>query len=626
MKHRRQTALRVSGALLVAVGVFAAFSALLVLSALGNLAAGRSALERSVAALEDMRAEDAEAQMAEAVESLCTAARRVRGPAGGMWARWPGVGTDVAGVRSLAIGSCEAATGAHGVLAVLAGLPGGIAGLGPVEGELPIEAYAALAGPLEDAADALDRAHAQISRGPSQGLHNRVAQARTAFLERVGPARGGARTAATLARVMPEFLGASGVKRYLVAAQNPAELRGTGGFAGAYSIMETDGGRLSFRTFVSIHELTSVGTEEIDPPSADFAERYDAVGGAGFWHNINFSPDFPSVATAMARLYEHTEGEAVDGVIAVSPQALAGLMAVAGPVQVPALGTVPATEIVEVMANEGYDLLEGDRERKQALGAVAVAVLNQAFAVDSSETVGLLRALGEAIARGHVLIHVQDRTTQDAIAMVGADGRLRDGEGDHVAVIVNNRGNHKGDYYTDRTLHYDIQLQADGSARTTLTVSLANHTPTEGITSHVIGPNVEGLDAGDNRSRLDVFAPPGAELIAYRRDGDDRGLDLSTELGRVVFTTTVEVASGEEAAVQLEWQVRDAWNQVGEGGRYRLTVQDQPTIRPTQATVRITPPPGMVPVAAAGGASFDERGFGWAGTVEPAHVLEIWFE
>jgi hypothetical protein len=34
----------------------------------------------------------------------------------------------------------------------------------------------------------------------------------------------------------------------------------------------------------------------------------------------------------------------------------------------------------------------------------------------------------------------------------------------------------------------------------------------------------------------------------------------------------------------------------------------------------------MVPVAAAGDATFDEHGFGWAGTVEPAHVLEIWFE
>src|SRR5262249_11139145 len=137
---------------------------------------------------------------------------------------------------------------------------------------------------------------------------------------------------------LPSFAGQGGERRYLVVAQNPAELRGTGGIWGAYAIMTFRNGRLTISDTSPIQTLADPPAAAVPAPSKDYARNYDQFGGAASWHNVNMTPDFPSAAQAALANYRVGEGARLDGVIAVDPYAFRSMLAVTGGVSIPGVG------------------------------------------------------------------------------------------------------------------------------------------------------------------------------------------------------------------------------------------------------------------------------------------------
>jgi hypothetical protein len=197
------------------------------------------------------------------------------------------------------------------------------------------------------------------------------------------------------------------------------------------------------------------------------------------------------------------------------------------------------------------------------------------------------------------------------LEVAGVAGRLLNPEGDFLAVIANNAATNKADYFTNRTVDYRVRLAPDGSARARATVTQDNRTPSGGLPKHVIGPNQDHLEAGDNRGLLSLYCTGGCELAAYRRNGDER-LDSDEELGHPVFTTLYTLPSGTSDRVQLDWTLPKRTTTAA--GQYRLTFQNQPTIRPTRLRVHIDVPPGMRVFSASEGLRAGATSVTWSGT------------
>lgn len=530
------------------------------------------------------------------------AERRLSGPAMIPLHGLPMVGSNLRAMAVMAAaGEAMAGAGEH-VADAIAGLPGGVGALAPRNGTVPIDALHELARPLGHAHGLVSEAERLAGTLPEGGLLGPVADARAELLPVVNGAATAVATASTLVEVMPAFLGAQEPKRYFLGAANPAELRGTGGLIGAYSILTVDRGRLDLGGFASIHDLEGRSVDEIAAPHADYAARYDRYGGAGFWQNINMTPDFPSAAAAIETLYADVTGEAVDGTIVVAPQMFAGLLALTGSTEVPGVGTVDAEGVVPLVANEAYGRLTDPEQRKQLLGAVAASALDRFLRGEATGSpLEVMEVLAEAAAGRHLLLHSVDERVQDAFEDVELGGALGGGEGDYLAAVVNNAAANKTDYYADRTVEYTIDLEAGGGGRALAAVELVNEAPTEGLPDYVIGPYVRGASAGDNRSLLSIYCAPGCEREAFRRSRGEGPLREETELGHPVFTTMVPLPSGAAERVELEWSLRDVWVAVGDGGRYRLTVQGQPTVRPTTFALDVRVPDGMVVTAASDG-------------------------
>jgi hypothetical protein len=584
----------------------------------GALSDGRDALVGGDPRAAHAAFEDADDAFARAADGLANLFTRFVGTL-------PILGRSPDAVAAIARGGGDVARAGVVLSEALRDVPGGLSALAPRAGTIPLRPLARLRRPLRRAADLAARADTTAAAAPRGWILPPIAGPFDTFRAEAGQLRRTLATAVALAERLPTFLGEDRTRRYFVGAQNPAELRGTGGLIGAYSILTVRDGRLELGPFRDVNALPSLGPSDVEPPNGDYARRYDRYGGAGFWKNINMTPDFPSAATAIERLYREVAGTRLDGTILTDPSALASLVAVTGPVRAPGLGRmISEDEIVPFLSNEAYSIYTDTSERKRLLGAMAGEVLGRYLVGASDDPQEAVKALVESAAAGHLLIHSSDPSVQGAFDLAGVSGRLLPPEDDHLVVIANNAGGNKLDYYVRRTVRYVIRLGTGGVGEARATLRFENRAPDSGEPAYVIGPFPGVSEAGEDVMITDVLCGR-CRLEAARQDGSQDAVLVEEELANTAITNEVRLASGDATTLEYQWTVPDAWAGSAADGRYRLRYQGQATIRPTRLEVVIVAPPGTEISLASPGMEVHGRTATWSGTPGDAATLNVEF-
>lgn len=512
------------------------------------------------------------------------------------------------------------------VATALGSLPGGPEALAPHAGAFDLAPMPELADAAESAAATTDSALAILEATSSSMLLGPVADARAETLRQLTSVRDLLASGADLVRALPALLGGEGSRRYFFGATSPSEMRGSGGFMGAFSILTVDHGRLSFEPFRPITDLPSFDVGDVKPPSRDFARNYDRFGGAAFWQNINVTPDFPSAAIAIERLYRKGTGEALDGVVLADPYVLKALLSSTGPVDVPRLGrTLTADDVVAFTTNEAYSLFTDQTLRKIAIGEASQAVFERFMAGQGSPYQGAL-GLADAVGDGHMTVYANDERVQSALQGVGAAGAFAPEPGaDFLSLVQNNAAANKVDYYLDRSVSYAIQLGAEGTGIADVQVDLANHAPLNGASTYVLGPYRHISDRGEHVSYTTLYCSARCELLGATRDGHAEPQQVGSELGTTSLQDFIELASRASTSIQYRLGVPGAWHGDAGQGTYRLRFLNQATIRPTRLSVDVQVPDGMaitgsnVPLQISGGHAH------WSGTPGRDFELEISF-
>ena len=618
-RHRRL------GLLLVAVG----FVGLLALGLIPARAAqtqmedGRDAMERARAAILEGDAVAATGFFREARANFERALELTRTPPL-LVAGWiPLLSRTPDTVTAIARSAIDVARAGERITTAIEGLPGGLAALGPEDGAFDPAAFVALEEPMAEARRLVEAARGRVVATPSTLVLGAVVRARGETLDLLDELDHVLGVAGRLFDEVPSLLGTGSPARYFVAAQNPAELRGTGGLIGAYSILTVDDGRFDFGPFRPVQELPNFRPGEVEAPNPDYAANYDRFGGAGFWLNINMTPDFPSASQAILGTYEKATGERLDGVIAADPFALAALLRVSGPVDMAGLeARIGPENVVDFVTNEAYSLFEDQNARKLVLGRVAEGVFRRFM--DRAE-VASLTALARTAREGHITMYSADPQVEEGLRMAGVSGALSAPDGDVLAVIQNNGAGNKVDYYLEREVTYRVDLQPDGSARTVASVHLVNHAPDSGQPQYVIGPYKDISDAGEHISFTSVYCAAGCRLLDASRGGGPVEVYAGEELGLRLFQDYLAIPSGDDETVDLSLQVPDVW-EVREGvGVYRLTYLGQTTINPTHLRVEVRLPPGTAATGAPPSSIIEGDRVIWEGDPGPRTEISISF-
>jgi len=268
-----------------------------------------------------------------------------------------------------------------------------------------------------------------------------------------------------------ELLGANGPRSYLVAQIDPANLRGSGGFVGSYSVLSTNNGALNLAAGGDILKLDAPYPQPgqkgyVAPPNGlkQFATHGWRLGDS------LVSPDFASAGKTALDLYQAEAGHAVDGVIGVDPWAVADLLNVLGPVAIPEYGkTVTAADFPEtVFQAEEFRGLTGNAnlyDGKKFIGVATGHVLEKLLALAPSSWAGLVTNLNKAVTERHLQVYFTQDALQTEMSRVGWTGSMApSADEEFIREIESNYGDTKANHFLERK--YSLTVQSIGGKLT----------------------------------------------------------------------------------------------------------------------------------------------------------------
>ena len=447
-------------------------------------------------------------------------------------------------------------------------------------GQFDLGRLTAAAPLLTRASTVVRSAGAQLDHAPRSTWLGWADSARSRAAQDLAALSGYVDGAETLATVGPVMLGARGPQHQLVVFQNDAEARGTGGLPGAFAMLETDHGTLSFTRFVNATDL--IGTHAAVDFGPDYPRLYGGAATGALVSNANLSPHFPYAAQIWAQMWQRKYGERVDGVVAIDPWTLSNLLSATGPLRLTDGTELTQTNVIfltqaEVYARFATSSGEDTKGRHDYLLGIASAVSKHllAFHGDSNALGTALRA---SMLERRVLVWSADPVLEARLLPSAVGGAVPRTRAPYAGLSVVNEGGNKLDFYLDRALVW--KRSGCGPTRhVTVTVSLTNSAPATGLSDIVVSRTDRHgypVARGDNRVSLYYFATEGAVMRSVTLDGKTTTARIGKEQGHPVYVVDVELPRSRTRVVSLSLDEPSAPGPVA--------VLRQPLVRPLAVT------------------------------------------
>ena len=450
------------------------------------------------------------------------------------------------------------------------------------KGGVDLQPIAAAQQPIARAHSATASVRTAVRALPTTGI-GPVDGARSDLLDQLDQLEGQLSSARDLVRLLPPMLGSKEPRRYLVAFQNDAEARGSGGLPGVYAVLRADHGKLDFERYGVSGDFAGVDVP-LTGLGKDFAQLYRGAGPGRFFGNATVSPHFPSSATLLLRFYQakyHTE---LDGALALDPTALSMMLAVTGPATMEDGTRVGADNVVALTERDAYERFPDPVVRKLYLIEVAKAVADVILERGPQKGTAFASSLGKAVDARRLLLFSTRPDEQSVLAGRKVGGTLSDTDGLFSGVVINNGGGNKLDYYLEREVTYQRSCSSGAAHQATVTIRLTNTAPKSGLSDYVAGradQPVVPVKKGTNRLLVSYYATKDAGFTSATLDGKPTLLAVDSERGRPVFTSTLEIGPGQTRVLEL---VVDEPSQA----KGPVTTLVQPLVRPQKTVVHAT--------------------------------------
>lgn len=373
-----------------------------------------------------------------------------------------------------------------------------------------------------------------------------------------------------LVTVLPTLAGSEEPRKYLMAFQNSAEARGTGGILGAYAVVRTDKGKITFTDFGSNATLAQLQDIPIEMPD-EYIRLYN--DDPGIWQNSNLSPHFPYGAKIWLALWERQYRERLDGVVTFDPIALSYLLQATGPV-IANGEEINSENVVRVTLSDVYQKYKTNNEaRKQFLINIIQAV-SKVIEEDKVSLADIAQKLVLPVNEHRLLIYSDNVSEQEQIEKSSLSGSIENKRDNVYRLVIQNTSGNKMDYYLERKLKIE-SLECLPKRKTRVTFTLKNNVdPSEKLPSYVIGrldlnrPN--GL-RNSYGTRAIVLAPQGVYVLETKdqQTGKRFGF-LARERGRIGVGVQIDLAAGESETYSITFS----------GGVGELKNHTQPLVNP----------------------------------------------
>lgn len=413
-----------------------------------------------------------------------------------------------------------------------------------------------------------------------------------------------------IAPVLPDALGANGVRRYLVAVGNQAEMRAAGGAPLTLVLVEFNEGRIS----IPIKGQTST---QLFPPLNAPVRWWGPSANPFFDGNprnapfvvANTHPNLLYSAREMAGAWEGGEYPPVDGVITVDLTAISAVLEATGPIVSEEYGEVDGERLGQLLLIDAYEDFgqAGFIERQVANQKLVDDLLQRLLAGD--DLVSAARAMISTAPGRHVQFWMRSPELERLARESGTAGVVEDpGTGDWSAMYTQNGNQSKVDVFQQRNVLVTVQLDTDGSARVTQQMTLTNATPPDRPALGTFGRI--GLETTWLKNAYLLYVPDAAlgYAASYPSDFTVRPFRNHPQLGRGwvedgfshrLIRIVGWTPPGGQSVVSVSYRLPAGTFSTDDPARlaYRLQAEPQSLWQPSILTVQVTAPQGWVPVA-----------------------------
>ena len=384
----------------------------------------------------------------------------------------------------------------------------------------------------------------------------------------------------TLAEISPFLLGGERSMRYLVAIQNSAEARGTGGILGAYAIVEFNKGSLKVIETGSNEPLYGSSLEKIP---IDVPNEYKRLYGENpaILQNSNLSPHFPYGAEIWLALWEKKFDQTLDGVIAIDPTALSYILRSTGPITLNSGEKITSDNLVSDTLKDAYKRFEKDNKaRKQYLVDIMNATVKHLNSGDYSK-IKMAKAIRDGIVANRILFYSTDKRAQSNLSEVRLGGYMGLKSNNEFRTVIQNIDAGKLDYYLDRDVTIESKT-CENDRQTQVRIRVTNTLKSAtGLSSYVLTRADKGepasLIAGSHRFKVFIYGPTNAKLVSVWRENQKAELGgASVERKRPIYVADVDLAPGASEELRANFS----------GGVGNISFVDQPLVMETKINIK----------------------------------------
>lgn len=386
-----------------------------------------------------------------------------------------------------------------------------------------------------------------------------------------------------LMEAAPYLLGIDGERKYLLLFQNDKELRPTGGFITAYSVMRVNNGKLNQVSSSDIYQLDNKYKPSIkaDKPVIDYLKGVYAVSPNLRLRDMNWSPDFRSSMELFSEEAQKAGLSGYDGIISVDTYVLVKLLDVLGEIGVPGFGNFSTKTDARcncpqvIYELESFADVEGPvvwdqndptkiifapknyDNRKKIVGPLMNSVLANALGQPKEKLAGLFQAGWESVTEKHVMLFLFDEKAQAGAEGFNIAGRIKEYDGDYLHINDANLGGRKSNLYVSQEVHQEISIARDGSIEKTVEITYKNPQDFDGWLNSVL----------PNWTR--VYVPKGSELIST--EGFENQAEPYEDLGKTVFSGGFKLRPQGVQKIVLKYKLP-----IKAKGTYSILLQKQP--------------------------------------------------
>ena len=401
-------------------------------------------------------------------------------------------------------------------------------------------------------------------------------------------------------RALPDAMGSSTPKRYLVTMLNEGETRASGGAPLSVAVVRFQDGALDIPFKGAVAQVPWPGQGQQygvlhwqgaprSPWNRPEGQRVDRFA------NANFAADFRSAGYDLAAAWAAGGYGQVDGVIALDVTALASILRRTGPIAESPYGELTADNIGQKLLIDSYRDFADDQTARQTANQIIVSAVFQRLTTPAS-AFQVASALAEETPGRHVQVWFRDAALAASAHALRVDGAIADDSRDQAGLFSQNGNSSKADIFQVRQYGIDATVAADGSAAVVQTLRVR-----QAIPESLSVDGMTGYLAGWLNGSWFVLSPP--EAVNPRLAIPDdwlrgrwpaEGVWVDDGYGHLLQRVEGAVPPGQQVDLTLTYTLPAGTFTEPDGSLvYRLDIEPQPIWGPVAARVTVVGPSGQ---------------------------------